>query len=76
MIQSSPKILLKSLVPLHNYQAAMLSTILPRLWDAPPSISWAMRAFANGNAVPTSVPSFPLSNSSAILFSRSVVTST
>jgi hypothetical protein len=57
-------------------QAAMLSTILPRLCGAPASISWAKRASSSGSTVPTSVTSFPLSNSAVILSSRAVVTST
>src|SRR4051794_7777950 len=56
-------------------QAATLSTILPRLCGSPPSISCAARACSSGSTVPTFVASFPLSNSSVILFSPVVVTS-
>lgn len=61
---------------LHGCQAVMLSTILPRLCDAPPSISCAMRASSSGSTVPTFVTSLSLSNNSVILFSLAVVTST
>jgi len=71
-----PDALFKSMLPLHNPQAATFRTILPRLCGAPSSMSWALRASSSGSTVPTSVTSFPLSNSSAILFSRAVVTST
>ena len=57
-------------------QAAIRSTILPRLCGAPASISWAVRASSSGSTVPTCANSFPLSNSSVILISRAVVTST
>jgi len=61
---------------LPRHQAAMLSTIFPRLCGAPPSISWALRASSSGSTVPTFVTNFPLSNSSETSFSRAVVTST
>src|SRR5262249_13748009 len=53
-----------------------LITILPRLCGAPPRIPRAARGSSRESTVPTSVTRFELSKSSAIVFSRAVVTST
>jgi hypothetical protein len=49
-----------------NCQAATLSTILPRLCGAPPSISCATRPSSNGSTVPTPVTTLPLPNNAPI----------
>src|SRR5262245_55448951 len=60
----------------YRFSTLGTDTIFPRRCGRPASISWAMRASSSGSTVPTCVTSFPLSNSSVILFSRAVVTST